>query len=110
MWDSLNREDLSVLEQLQQGRRSPAYDGGRLSPHWEGPTHQFGRPSSKGSLRFDPAHRTDGTGRQLERPGPGSPDADIDLERLQPIAWDAFGPPRETGAAMCLLVNPVSLG
>jgi len=43
MWDSLNREDLSVLEQLQQGRRSPAYDGGRLSPHWEGPTHQFGR-------------------------------------------------------------------
>lgn len=43
MWDDLNREDLGMLELLQQGRRSPAYDGGRLSPHWEGPTHQFGR-------------------------------------------------------------------
>lgn len=43
MWDKLNDEDLSVLELLQQGRRSPAYDGGRLSPHWEGPTHEFGR-------------------------------------------------------------------
>ena len=43
MWDDLNREDLGMLELLQQGRRSPAYDGGRLSPHWEGPTHEFGR-------------------------------------------------------------------
>ena len=43
MWDDLNREDLGMLELLQQGRLSPAYDGGRLSPHWEGPTHEFGR-------------------------------------------------------------------
>lgn len=43
MWDDLNREDLGMLELLQQGRLSPAYDGGRLSPHWEGPTHDFGR-------------------------------------------------------------------
>ena len=43
MWDDLNREDIGMLELLQQGRLSPAYDGGRLSPHWEGPTHQFGR-------------------------------------------------------------------
>jgi len=43
MWDDLNREDLSMLERLQQGRLSPAYDGGRLSPHWEGPTQAFGR-------------------------------------------------------------------
>ena len=43
MWDELNREDLGILELLQQGRRSPAFDGGRLSPHWEGPTHDFGR-------------------------------------------------------------------
>ena len=42
MWDALNREDLSVLARLQRGRSSPAYDGGRLSPHWEGPTHRFG--------------------------------------------------------------------
>lgn len=43
MWDALNREDIAALELLQQGRRSPAFDGGRLSPHWEGPTHDFGR-------------------------------------------------------------------
>lgn len=43
MWDDLNREDLGMLELLQQGRLSPVYDGGRLSPHWEGPTHEFGR-------------------------------------------------------------------
>ena len=43
MWDDLNREDLGMLELLQQGRLSPAYDGGCLSPHWEGPTHDFGR-------------------------------------------------------------------
>ncbi len=42
MWSDLNREDLDVLERLQRGRRSPAYEGGRLSPHWEGPTHRFG--------------------------------------------------------------------
>ena len=43
MWDALNREDLGALELLQQGRRSPAYDGGRFSPHWEGPSHEYGR-------------------------------------------------------------------
>ena len=43
MWNALNREDVGILERLQQGRLSPAYDGGRLSPHWEGPTHAFGR-------------------------------------------------------------------
>lgn len=43
MWDELNREDLGVLKLLQQCRLSPACDGGRLSPHWEAPTHEFGR-------------------------------------------------------------------
>jgi choline monooxygenase len=41
MWDELNREDLAILEKLQRGRRSPGYDGGRLSAHWESPTLQF---------------------------------------------------------------------
>lgn len=43
MWRNLNGEDVDVLERLQRGRRSPAYDGGRLSPAWEQPTHQFGK-------------------------------------------------------------------
>lgn len=41
MWHDLNSEDIDVLERLQRGRRSPAYDGGRYSPWWEGPTHDF---------------------------------------------------------------------
>lgn len=43
MWDDLNREDISVLAGLQHGRRCPGYDGGRLSPHWEGPTLGYAR-------------------------------------------------------------------
>ncbi len=43
MWRDLNGEDVEVLERLQRGRRSPAYDGGRLSPAWERPTQEFGR-------------------------------------------------------------------
>lgn len=38
MWDDLNKEDISILAGLQNGRRCPGYDGGRLSPHWEEPT------------------------------------------------------------------------
>ena len=38
MWDDLNAEDISILKGMQQGRRCTGYDGGRLSPHWEGPT------------------------------------------------------------------------
>ena len=41
MWDELNKEDISVLKGLQQGRRCPGYDGGRLSPHWEKPTLEY---------------------------------------------------------------------
>ncbi|MEO7938079.1 MAG: aromatic ring-hydroxylating dioxygenase subunit alpha [Burkholderiaceae bacterium] len=38
MWNDLNLEDMSILRGMQQGRRCHGYDGGRLSPHWEGPT------------------------------------------------------------------------
>ena len=41
MWDDLNQEDISVLKGLQQGRKCFGYDGGRLSPHWEGPTLSY---------------------------------------------------------------------
>lgn len=42
-WDALNKEDLGILPRLQQGRRCPGYDGGRLSTHWERPTLEFCR-------------------------------------------------------------------
>ncbi len=34
-WNDLNLEDMSILKGMQQGRKCPGYDGGRLSPHWE---------------------------------------------------------------------------
>ena len=43
MWRDLNNEDISILEGMQNGRRCPGYDGGRLSPHWEGPTQSYSR-------------------------------------------------------------------
>lgn len=43
MWEDLNNEDISILAGMQQGRRCPGYDGGRLSPHWEGPTLDYAR-------------------------------------------------------------------
>ena len=43
MWGDLNAEDISILKGMQQGRRCTGYDGGRLSPHWEGPTLSFAR-------------------------------------------------------------------
>lgn len=40
MWKELNDEDIGLIESLQRGRTSPAYDGGRLSPYWdEAPLH-----------------------------------------------------------------------
>jgi choline monooxygenase len=41
MWDDLNLEDKAILERLQQGRRSPAFEGSIMSPAWEVPAHQL---------------------------------------------------------------------
>lgn len=43
MWEDLNNEDISILNGMQNGRRCPGYDGGRLSPHWEQPTLSYSR-------------------------------------------------------------------
>ncbi len=43
MWRALNAEDIGLLEDLQAGRRSPGYDGGRYSPAWEEPVRHFAR-------------------------------------------------------------------
>ncbi len=43
MWEDLNKEDISILNGMQHGRRCPGYDGGRLSPHWEESTHDYAR-------------------------------------------------------------------
>ena len=41
MWHELNLEDVDLLERLQRGRRSVAFEGSRMSPAWEGPSHQL---------------------------------------------------------------------
>ncbi len=41
MWHDLNLEDVDLLERLQQGRRSAAFDGSIMSPAWEGPAHHL---------------------------------------------------------------------
>ena len=39
--DFYTQEDISILERLQAGRHSSAYDGGRFSPYHETTTHHF---------------------------------------------------------------------
>ena len=40
MWNELNHEDIGLIESMQRGRMSPAYDGGSLSAYWdEAPLH-----------------------------------------------------------------------
>ena len=34
-------EDISAIEGMQNGRNSPAYNGGNFSPVMDNPTHQF---------------------------------------------------------------------
>jgi len=53
-WTDLNAEDEGVCELLQLGRQSPAYLGGRLSPHWDRGTQHFARLIA-GALSSEPA-------------------------------------------------------
>lgn len=43
LWHSTNLEDISVVEGMQIGRRSPGYRDARFSPHHEVTTHEFQR-------------------------------------------------------------------
>jgi phenylpropionate dioxygenase-like ring-hydroxylating dioxygenase large terminal subunit len=42
-WSDLNGEDEGICRRLQEGRRSDAYDGGRLAPYWDVGTVHFHR-------------------------------------------------------------------
>jgi len=42
-WRSIFAEDIDVVEALQRGRNSPAFDGGHFSPVFDTPTHHFHR-------------------------------------------------------------------
>ena len=47
---ALNDEDVGLVEELQKSRRSPAFDGGRFSPHWDRITHHFARQVAQALL------------------------------------------------------------
>ena len=41
LWHSIQSEDLDIIEGMQEGRNSPAYNGGNFSPVMDNPTHHF---------------------------------------------------------------------
>ena len=40
-WKEVMTEDIKAIEGMQEGRNSPAYNGGNFSPIMDNPTHQF---------------------------------------------------------------------
>ena len=42
-WRGLNEEDIGVIERMQQGRHSPGFDGGTLSPFWDSAIQHYAR-------------------------------------------------------------------
>ncbi|MCE3551474.1 aromatic ring-hydroxylating dioxygenase subunit alpha [Pseudonocardia sp. RS11V-5] len=40
-WDLVNRQDLEIVERVQEGLRNPAYRGGRMCFRFEEPLHRF---------------------------------------------------------------------
>ena len=42
-WQSIQSEDLMIIEGMQEGRNSPAYNGGNFSPVLDNPTHHFNK-------------------------------------------------------------------
>jgi len=42
-WQSIQSEDLMIIEGMQEGRNSPIYNGGNFSPVMDNPTHHFNK-------------------------------------------------------------------
>ena len=41
LWKAIQTEDKNIIEGMQEGRSSPAYNGGNFSPVMDNPTHHF---------------------------------------------------------------------
>ncbi len=41
LWEDIQREDVDIIQGMQIGRNSPAYNGGNFSPKMDNPTHHF---------------------------------------------------------------------
>ena len=42
-WLSIQSEDLNIIQGMQEGRKSPIYNGGNFSPVMDNPTHHFNK-------------------------------------------------------------------
>ncbi|MDC0056861.1 aromatic ring-hydroxylating dioxygenase subunit alpha [Alphaproteobacteria bacterium] len=42
-WHSIQSEDLNIIQGMQEGRKSPIYNGGNFSPVMDNPTHHFNK-------------------------------------------------------------------
>jgi choline monooxygenase len=40
-WDEVNKEDIGIVERVQDGLRNPAYEGGRMCYRFEDSCHRF---------------------------------------------------------------------
>ncbi len=41
LWEDIQKEDVDIIQRMQIGRNSPAYNGGNFSPIMDNPTHHF---------------------------------------------------------------------
>ena len=41
LWHDVQLEDVGIIQGMQEGRKSPAYNGGNFSSAMDGPTHRF---------------------------------------------------------------------
>ena len=41
LWESVQKEDVDIIQRMQIGRKSPVYNGGNFSPIMDNPTHHF---------------------------------------------------------------------
>ena len=41
LWEDIQKEDVDIIQGMQVGRNSPAYNGGNFSPVMDNPTHHF---------------------------------------------------------------------
>ncbi|MAJ66274.1 MAG: aromatic ring-hydroxylating dioxygenase subunit alpha [Candidatus Pelagibacterales bacterium] len=41
LWEDIQKEDVNIIQGMQDGRNSPIYNGGNFSPIMDNPTHHF---------------------------------------------------------------------
>ena len=69
-WDLVNRQDLEIVERVQEGLSNPAYRGGRMCFRFEEPIHRFQNMVIDRMVGVDrvPAGDEDGTPRMFPDP------------------------------------------